>query len=31
MAHPVSPTSHICLHALNLDAWREEFRRDRGQ
>lgn len=31
MAHPVSPTSHTCLHALNLDAWREEFRHDRGQ
>lgn len=25
MAAPVSPTFHITLYALDLDAWREEF------
>ena len=26
MATPISPTFHVTLHALDLDAWREEFR-----
>lgn len=25
MAKPISPTFHITLHGLDLDAWREEF------
>ncbi|SIC66613.1 Uncharacterised protein [Mycobacteroides abscessus subsp. abscessus] len=25
MAKPVSPTFHITLYGLDLDAWREEF------
>lgn len=25
MAEPISPTFHITLHGLDLDAWREEF------
>lgn len=25
MASPISPTVHITLYGLDLDAWREEF------